>query len=80
MAVVARAAGSGRVNRPFDQVTNDGVIYCYGPDASAPTLSWLITMTGPNALDIRRVGNQVSNTCTNPTSTWSMVGAVSLVR
>lgn len=68
------------MNRPFDQVTNDGQIYCYGPDLLRLEVSWLITMTGPSALNIRRVENRVSTTCTDPSSTWSMVGAVSMVR
>ena len=80
VAVVTRGTGSGRVNRPFEQVTNDGQIYCYGPDVTRPNTSWLIMMTGPNALSMRRVEDPVSNPCNNAPSTWSMAGALSLVR
>jgi len=80
VAVVARGTGTGRVNRPFDQVTSDGLIYCYGPDLAYPATSWLIMMTGPNALSVRRVEDRVTNPCSNAPSTWSMVGAVALVR
>ena len=62
VAVVARGTGTGGVDRPFDHVTNDGQIYCYGPDPLRPEVSWLITMTGPSALNIRRVDNRVSAT------------------
>jgi hypothetical protein len=80
VAVVARGTGSGRVNRPFEQVTNDGLIYCYGPDSTRPVTSWLIMMTGPNALSIRRVEDRVSNPCNSAPATWSMTGALTLVR
>ncbi len=80
VAVVARGPGTGRVNRPFEQVTNDGQIYCYGPETERQHLSWLITMTGPSAMSIKKVENSVSNTCTDPPSTWSMAGAVEMVR
>lgn len=80
VAVVSRGSGSGRVNRPFEQVTNDGLIYCYGPDIDQPWLSWLVTLTSPNTLSIRMVENFVGNSCSAPVSTWSMVGAVQMVR
>ncbi len=80
VAVVARGPGTGRVNRPFEQVTSDGQIYCYGPETQRPQVSWLITMTGPSALSIRKVENSSSNICADPPSTWSMVGAVGMVR
>ncbi len=81
VAVVARAV-TGRVNRAFEQVTNDGQIYCYGPDAQAPGGTWLLTLTGPSALKIRRVQatDAVPNICAADPSTWSMDGAISMVR
>jgi hypothetical protein len=80
VTVVNRSSASGRSNRPFEQVTNDGLIYCHGPDIDQPWLSWLVTLTGPNNLSIRMVENFTSNTCTAPVSTWSMVGASQMVR
>lgn len=80
VAVVARASGTGQMNVPFEQVTNDGKIYCYGPDAALPGRFWLIMMTGPSAMNIKRVENFVTNTCTDAPSTWSMAGAVNMVR
>jgi hypothetical protein len=80
VGVVARGSTTGRANRPFEAVTGDGVVYCYGPDLLKPWLSWLVSMSGPNALSIRKVDNFVSNTCTDPPSTWSMVGATNFVR
>jgi len=81
VAVVARAT-SGRVNRAFDQVTNDGLIYCYGPDAQWSARNWLVTLTSPTALKIRMVNATVAvpNLCAADPGTWSMDGAVSMVR
>ena len=81
VAVVARAI-TGRVNRAFEQVTNDGLIYCYGPDARAPGGNWLLALTGPSALRIRRVQatGAVPNICAADPSTWSLDGAISMVR
>ena len=80
VAVVARASGTGRANRPFDQITHDGLTYCYGPDIDRAWLSWLVTMTSPSAISIRKVENFVSNTCTDAPSTWTMAGSVMMVR
>ena len=80
-AVVARGT-TGRVNRAFEQVTNDGLVYCYGPDAQRPGRNWLLTMTGPSGLNIRMVNATVAvpNICAADPSTWSMAGAISMVR
>jgi hypothetical protein len=80
VAVIARGSTTGRVNRPFDLVTADGVIYCYGPELDRPAVSWLLSMTGPSALSIKRVENFTSNICSAPPSTWSMTGATNFVR
>ena len=78
--VVGRQS-SGRVNRAFDQVTNDGLIYCYGPDNLLPTRSWLLTLTSPAALRIRMVDHAAgAGTCAGDPATWSMAGAVNMVR
>jgi hypothetical protein len=80
VAVVARGSATGRVNRPFDLVTADGVIYCYGPELGRPGVSWLLSMTGPSALSIKRVDNFTSSICSASPSTWSMTGATNFVR
>ncbi|MCC6242977.1 MAG: hypothetical protein IT353_09055 [Gemmatimonadaceae bacterium] len=80
VAVVARGSATGRVNRPFELVTADGLVYCYGPDLRSPWLSWLVSMSGPSALSIKKVENFVASTCESPPSTWSMTGAVNFVR
>jgi hypothetical protein len=80
VAVVSRQ-NSGRLNRAFDQVTNDGLIYCYGPDAASPVMSWLIGLNGPNSLRIRQVPHALgASPCSGDPSTWSLTGAVSLER
>ena len=81
VAIVSRQS-SGRVNRAFELVTNDGLIYCYGPDVQLPGLRWLLSMTGPSALSIRKVAATlaVPNICTTDPATWSLAGAVSMVR
>ena len=66
------------MNRPFEQVANDGLIYCHGPDTRAPSLSWLISMTGPDTPGIRMVEDFVANTCAASPNTWSFVGTVKL--
>jgi hypothetical protein len=80
VAVVARGSATDRVNRPFEFVTADGAVYCYGPDIRRPGVSWLLSMTGPNALSVKRVDNFTSSICTAPTTTWSMTGATNFVR
>jgi hypothetical protein len=80
VAVVPRQ-NSGRVNRAFEQIGNDGLIYCYGLDAIYPTISWLIGMTSPITLSIRPVTHTIgASPCVNDPSTWSLTGAVNLVR
>jgi len=81
-AAVVTRANSGRVNRPFDQVTNDGLIYCYGPDALWPARNWLVQVTGPSALKIRMVQatSELPDLCAADPGTWSMAGAISMVR
>jgi len=79
VAVVGRQA-SGRVNRPFESVT-DSQIYCYGPDAASPTVSWLLALTGPSQLDIKRTDHALgASPCLASTATWNMSGAVRLTR
>ncbi|HSL69796.1 MAG TPA: hypothetical protein VK864_06110 [Longimicrobiales bacterium] len=81
MVTVVPRQNSGRVNRAFEQVANDGLIYCYGPDASYPTASWLLGMTGAGTLSMQRVTHTLgASPCLNDPATWSLTGAVNLVR
>ena len=78
--VVARQT-SGRVNRAFDQVTNDGLVYCYGLDTARPTSSWFIRLTGNTTLQMRLINHGLgASPCLADPTTWSMTGAVALVR
>lgn len=80
VAVVARQTG-GRVNRAFEHVVNDGLTYCYGPDALVPTMSWLLGVTGTSALQLRRVTHATgASPCLSDPGTWSLTGATSLER
>jgi hypothetical protein len=80
VAVVTRQ-GAGRVNRAFEQVTSDGQVYCYGPDVSRPTTSWLLGLTAPTTMRMRMVNHALgASPCLSDPSTWSLTGAVSLMR
>jgi hypothetical protein len=80
VAVVPKAT-SGRVNRAFEQIQPDGTVHCYGPDALFPTSSWLIALTGPSALTIRRVTHPAgASPCLADPATWSTAGGVAMVR
>ena len=78
--VVPRAT-EGRVNRPFEQVTPDGLIYCYAPAPGAGGfINILLMMTGPSELMIRKVPQTAPNMCSADPSTWTMAGATRMVR
>lgn len=79
--VVVPRQPSGRVNRPFEQMTSDGQVYCYGLDPFYPTTSWLIGMSAATELRIRQVNHASgASPCLADPGTWSLTGAVSLVR
>lgn len=74
---------SGRVNRAFEQVTPDGLIYCYGPDIGPFAVgSWFLSMTSATAVRIERIAHGPGDTpCDDDPGTWSFgSGAVSMVR
>ena len=80
VAVVPKQS-TGRLNRAFEHVSNDGLIYCYGPDVSVPTMSWLLSVTGTTTLRVRQVAHALgASPCLSDPSTWSLTGAVSLER
>jgi hypothetical protein len=72
---------SGRVNRAFEQVTPDGLIYCYGPSVLMNS-SWLLKVTSATALQIEHVPHGPGESpCSDDPGTWSLGGnAVSMVR
>lgn len=72
---------TGRVNRAFEQVTSDGLVYCYTGDPSYPADSWLLGLTGSTSLGVRRISHAPGDSpCQDDPSTWSLAGAVQLVR
>ena len=80
VAVVGRET-SGRVNRAFEQVSADGQIHCYGPDPLLPGSSWLLALTSPTRLSIRKVDHTPgASPCQGDPATWSLAGAMELVR
>ena len=80
VAVVERGSPTGRVNRPFELLTADGLVYFYGPELRSPSMTWLISMSGPTSLSIKKVENAFANSCASPPTTWSMAGATNFVR
>jgi hypothetical protein len=76
-------AGSGRINVPFEQVTPDGLIYCYGPEVDPPsTDSWLLRLTSDTELTIEwRSHGTGPSPCEDDSDTWVFSGAaVAMVR
>lgn len=62
-------------------MTTDGQVYCYGLDPSNATTSWLIGLSGGSGLRIRMVSHGPGGSpCLADPGTWSLTGAVSLVR
>jgi hypothetical protein len=82
LAVVGRST-TGRVNRAFEDVTQDGLIYCYGPtvEGFAPS-SWVLQLTSATAIRIEHVEHAAGESpCADDPSTWSFgPAAVNMVR
>jgi len=65
---------SGRVNRPFKDVSADGLIYCYVYEAS-PNFSYFVRLAG-GVLTIQRVLHAIGLTpCNSDPSSWTFGGA-----
>ncbi|MEX1256749.1 MAG: hypothetical protein WEG36_03925 [Gemmatimonadota bacterium] len=83
LAVVARET-TGRVNRAFEAVGNDGLIYCYGPQVNgfASSSSWLLRLTGAAELRIEHLMHAPgASPCEDDPASWELSGAaVSMVR
>jgi hypothetical protein len=74
---------SGRVNRAFEQVTPDGLIYCYRPEGTNVSgSSWFVSMTSATTLRIERIEHGPgASPCGADPGTWSFgTGAVAMVR
>lgn len=74
---------SGRVNLAFDQVTPDGLIYCYGPDGGPWKVgSWFVAMTSETEIRIEHVQHAPGESpCGDDPPTWSFgTGAATMVR
>ena len=74
---------SGRVNLAFEQVTPDGLIYCYGENEGYfGAGSWFLSMTSPTALQIERIEHAPGGSpCDDDPRTWSFgSNAVAMVR
>ncbi len=82
LAVVERRT-SGRVNRAFEDVTQDGLIYCYGPTVPgfAPS-SWLVQLTSATALRLEHIDHAAgASPCNADPATWSFgPAAVTMIR
>jgi hypothetical protein len=82
LAVVGRAS-TGRVNRAFEEVGPDGLIYCYGPQVNGPSSSsWFVEVTSTTGLRIEHVAHPVGESpCDAAPESWSFgAAAVAMVR
>jgi len=82
-AAVVPKGGGGRVNVPFEQVTPDGLIRCYGPEVDPPSSSsWLLQLTSQNELTIEWFDHGTgASPCQEDPNTWAFgAAAVSMVR
>jgi hypothetical protein len=72
LAVVTRQS-SGRVNRPFQEVGPDGLVYCYGPPVNGSLLSsWFLQAMGTAQLRIERVAHGLGlSPCGGDPAAWT---------
>ncbi len=71
------------MNRAFEDVAVDGLIYCYGPQVNGfSTSSWFVQLTGATTLRIQHVEHGFgASPCGDGPSTWSFgPTAVDMVR
>jgi hypothetical protein len=79
--VMVPRLSTGRVNRGFEHVTNDGLVYCYTGDLYYPGDSWLLGLTSPSSLSVRHVSHAPgASPCQADPATWSLTDAVQVVR
>ncbi len=74
--VVVGHEAAGRVNRPFEAVAADGLLYCYHGDSYYPNSSWLLSLDGSGTLRLEHVEHPgAASPCLGDPSTWSFSGA-----
>lgn len=67
--------GTGRVNRPFEEVPADGLIYCYHGDTEYPDSSWLLSVATSGGLALELVDHPgTASPCLDDPSTWAFSG------
>lgn len=82
MVVVVPRETVGRVNRAFEDVSADGLIYCYRTADPRAVASWFVSLPAANTLTIERVAHAAgASPCGADAATWDFTaGAVSMVR
>ncbi len=81
--VVVRREEDGRMNRAFEDVTPDGLVYCYNSsDLSSFGNSWFISLNTDGQLMIERIEHPGEDTpCRSDPETWRVgVDALAFVR
>lgn len=79
--VMVPRLATGRVNRAFEHVADDGLVYCYTGDPFYSGDSWLLGLTGSASLSVRHLSHAPGDSpCHADPATWSLTGAVQLVR
>jgi hypothetical protein len=64
---------SGRVNRAFDQIGPDGLVYCYDSVLPFRTISWFVSLGSDGRLRMARVNHSPgAGPCGADPSTWSL--------
>jgi hypothetical protein len=74
---------TGRVNRAFNGVTADGLLYCYGGNAASdPGRSWLLSLASNGTLTIEQLQHAgLPGPCADDPGTWSFsANALAFVR
>jgi len=78
VAMVPKQA-TGLVNRPFEQVPEDGVLRCYTPSAETDFQtgdSWLLALSPSRTLTIERIVHGASpSPCDDDPASWAFTGA-----
>ncbi len=72
---------TGRVNRRFADVAEDGQIYCYTHSGTA-TFSYFVRLSSTTVLSIEKITHAAgASPCNNSPSTWSLSGsAIAFIR
>ena len=76
-AAIVPKVVTGRVNVPFEDVTPDGLIYCYGPEVErGSTNSWLLQLTSETELTIEWLAHSPgASPCEDDAASWTFSGA-----